>query len=360
MSDSLETLRSELSSVDRQLLELVGRRLSLAKQIGAVKRGMDRPTRDFAREKVVIDGARARAEGHGYDPDVAEDLMHTLIRSSLTAQERDRVAAHGIGDGRRALIIGGAGKMGAWFARFLDSQGYSVEISDPTPGDYANIDWKTAPLDHEIVVVSTPLRQTDEVLHNLAERRPTGVVFDLGSLKSPLHSGLRALVDANVAVCSIHPMFGPDTALLSGRHVIFVDLGHRGAVDVARALFAPTMATTVDMGLDEHDRMIAYVLGLSHALSIAFFTALAASGEDAPKLAALSSTTFDAQLAVSAAVSRENPEMYFDIQRLNHHGSAALDALCSAADAIRDAVASEDQSAFVALMETGETYLRQR
>ena len=29
------------------------------------------------------------------------------------------------------------------------------------------------------------------------------------------------------------------------------------------------------MGLDEHDRLIAYVLGLSHALNIAFFTALA-------------------------------------------------------------------------------------
>ena len=41
------------------------------------------------------------------------------------------------------------------------------------------------------------------------------------------------------------------------------------------------------MGLDEHDRLIAYVLGLSHALNIAFFTALADSGEAAPRLAKL-------------------------------------------------------------------------
>ena len=39
------------------------------------------------------------------------------------------------------------------------------------------------------------------------------------------------------------------------------------------------------MSLDDHDRLIAYVLGLSHALNIAFFTALAESGEAAPKLA---------------------------------------------------------------------------
>ncbi len=360
MDDTLETLRSELSSVDRQLLELVGRRLSLAKQIGGIKRGMDRPTRDFAREKVVIDGARERAEEQGYDPDIADDLMHILIRSSLTAQEQDRVAAHRIGDGRRALVIGGAGKMGAWFARFLDSQGYAVEISDPKVGAYPQLDWESAPLDHEIIVVATPLRQTNAVLRGLANRRPTGVVFDLGSLKSPLHDGLGALVDAGVAVCSVHPMFGPDTVLLSGRHVVFVDLGHAGAVEAARSLFAPTMAITVDMGLDEHDRMIAYVLGLSHALNIAFFTALAASGEQSPKLAALSSTTFDAQLAISAAVSRENPHLYYDIQKLNHHGPAALDALCAATEAVRSAVAAGDQGAFVSLMKTGEAYLCER
>ena len=45
------------------------------------------------------------------------------------------------------------------------------------------------------------------------------------------------------------------------------------------------MAEQVVMSLDDHDRLIAYVLGLSHALNIAFFTALAESGEAAPKLA---------------------------------------------------------------------------
>ena len=44
---------------------------------------------------------------------------------------------------------------------------------------------------------------------------------------------------------------------------------------IARELFAPTMAEQVVMSLDDHDRLIAYVLGLSHALNIAFFTALA-------------------------------------------------------------------------------------
>ena len=83
------------------------------------------------------------------------------------------------------------------------------------------------------------------------------------------------------------------------RHVIFVDLGHAEALASARELFSPTMAEQVVMSLDDHDRLIAYVLGLSHALNIAFFTALAESGEAAPKLARMSSTTFDSQLDVA-------------------------------------------------------------
>ncbi len=42
------------------------------------------------------------------------------------------MAAQTSGAGKRVLIIGGAGKMGAWFAQFLSSQGFAIEIADPS------------------------------------------------------------------------------------------------------------------------------------------------------------------------------------------------------------------------------------
>ena len=120
------------------------------------------------------------------------------------------------------------------------------------------------------------------------------------------------------------------------------------------------MVEQLDMGLDDHDRLIAYVLGLSHALNIAFFTALADSGEAAPKLAKMSSTTFDAQLLVSAAVARDNPHLYFEIQNLNKFGIHPLDALCEAANRIRETVAGSDEQGFVELMEKGRQYMALR
>jgi chorismate mutase/prephenate dehydrogenase len=155
-------------------------------------------------------------------------------------------------------------------------------------------------------------------------------------------------------------MYGPDTELLSGRHMIFVDAGCPQATAAAKELFSATMVEQLDMSLDDHDRLIAYVLGLSHALNIAFFTALAESGEAAPRLAKMSSTTFDAQLLVSAAVAHDNPRMYFEIQNLNDFGIDPLDALCESAARIRDVVANRDEEAFVELMQKGRDYLAAR
>jgi chorismate mutase / prephenate dehydrogenase len=289
--------------------------------------------------------------------------MRLLIRSSLTTQERASVVAQASGSGRRALVIGGAGKMGAWFVQFLGSQGFKVEVSDPraaAAGFEDSIDWRASPLEHDLIVVAAPLGITNTILSELAARKPRGVVFDLGSLKSPLRAGLEALRTAGVAVTSLHPMFGPDTELLSGRHVIFIDLGHAEALRQARALFAPTMAEQAVMGLDEHDRLIAYVLGLSHALNIAFFTALAESGESAPRLVRLSSTTFDAQFDIASKVAEESPELYFEIQRLNDFGAESLDALARAVETVRSAVLSGDQARFTALMRQGHEYVQGR
>jgi chorismate mutase/prephenate dehydrogenase len=198
------------------------------------------------------------------------------------------------------------------------------------------------------------------VLHELAARAPSGLVFDLGSLKSPLRSGLEALRAAGVRVSSVHPMFGPDTQLLSGRHVIFIDLGVAEPLAAARALFAPTMAEQTTMGLDEHDRVIAYVLGLSHALNIAFFTALADSGEGGGRLAQVSSTTFDAQFSVARQVAEESADLYFEIQHLNDFGSDSLDALARAVDTVREAVRKGDRDKFRSLMHRGRDYILDR
>lgn len=359
---NLDELRSELSSVDKKLVELIARRQQMVDEIGRQKQSSGKATRDYKREKEVLDMAREQAINLDVDPNLAEGIMTQLIQSSLTSQERNRVIAEGKGGGRSALVIGGAGKMGGWFADFFRSQGFKTDIADTSveDGDGCFQSWDDAGVDYDVIVVAAPLAVSGTILAALAEKRPAGLVFDIGSLKTPLREGLDALLNAGCKVTSLHPMYGPDTQLLSGRHLIFVDVGSEEATAAAKELFTSTMAEQLDMGIDDHDRLIAYVLGLSHALNIAFFTALAESGEAAPKLATLSSTTFDAQLLVSAAVARDNPHLYFEIQKLNDFGLGPLDALCDSAERIRRLVSDGDEAGFVDLMETGREYMALR
>lgn len=348
--------------MDRQLVELIAERQRLVGKIGRSKQSSGAGTRDYAREKEVLDMARAQAADLDLDPDLAENVLRELIRSSLASQERDRVVSEGKGGGRSVLVIGGAGKMGCWFADFFASQGFATVIADNSiddgPGRFRN--WTDAGVDYDVIVVAAPLGISGRILAQLAVLKPGGLIFDIGSLKTPLKDGLRELRDAGCRVASLHPMYGPNTRLLSGRHLIFVDAGCAEATAAAKDLFSATMVERIDMSLDDHDRLIAYVLGLSHALNIVFFTALAESGEAAPKLAQMSSTTFDAQLLVSAAVAQDNPRMYFEIQNLNKFGLGALDALCEASSRIRELVASGDEEGFVDLMQNGREYIATR
>ena len=197
----------------------------------------------------------------------------------MTAQEQARVSAQAQGSGKRALVIGGRGKMGAWFAEFLASQGLSRRDRRSEgrncPASTLSTDWHNDALDHDLIVLATPLGELPQLLQVLAAA---------GAARSDLRSrlfedaaarGLGCLGQAaGCRVTSLHPMFGPDTELAVGPARDLHRLGPRQALAEAQELFAPTMAERVVMDLDEHDRLIAYVLGLSHALNIAFFTAL--------------------------------------------------------------------------------------
>ncbi len=109
---SLDDLRNDLSAVDRNIVDLIADRQRLVNEIGRQKQTTGTGTRDYAREKDVLDMGRAQARELGLEPDLVEEIQRSLIRSSLATQERDRVIAEGRGDGRRVMVIGGAGKMG--------------------------------------------------------------------------------------------------------------------------------------------------------------------------------------------------------------------------------------------------------
>ncbi|WP_146151962.1 bifunctional chorismate mutase/prephenate dehydrogenase [Ahniella affigens] len=361
-SPDLKALRDRLDVLDGSLLDAIRERQQIIAAIGEAKRGMGKPLRDFAREKDVLDRAEANAAKRGLDASLAHELMKLLIQHSLTHQEIAHIRAQATGAGLRALVVGGAGQMGRWFASFLDSQGFNVEICDPNASADeafpAHTRLDSSLLNTDLILVAAGLRASAGILRELVTMAPTkAVIIDIASIKEPLRPSLVALKDAGWQVASLHPMFGPSAVLLADRHVVVIDLGCPDATALARSLFANTTAVVSELSLDAHDRIMAEVLGLSHALNIAFALALAEGKADGDLLQRVSSSTFDAQSKVARRVLNENPNLYFEIQTENPNNAAQLDRLATALQHLSLAVAARDIDTFRALMARGRELL---
>ena len=148
-------------------------------------------------------------------------------------------------------------------------------------------------------------------------------------------------------MASIHPMFGPSAILLRDADVVICDTGDPDATAVVERLFQPTTAHLVRMPLADHDRVMADLLSLSHAVAIAF--ALALPDTEHP----VRSTTFKALESLASALVRESPDVYYEIQALNPHSAPALERLRAALDRIVTAVTARDPDAFRALLAEG-------
>jgi len=354
-ADELLELRQRLDAIDSGIIDLIAERLSVVNAIGDHKLRTGAPLRHYEREREVIDRGMARAESLGLSGRLAREVLETLIHHSIGDQESYKLAQSEHGQGKQALVIGGLGRMGEWMSRYLDMVGYHVEVADPVDKEslFDRVDdWESVINDYDLVVVAVPLRPSNDILHRLAELKPKGLVFDIGSLKSPMTSGLEALVSAGCRACSVHPMFGPNEIGLSGRHILFVDVGNAEALAEARALFAHTAAECVDLSLQEHDEVMAWVLGLSHLVNIAFASALAESGEAVPLLRRISSSTFNAQLQVAAQVVSENPHLYFEIQQGNAMTGEVVGHFRRVLDELARAVRTGDEISWTRSMET--------
>ena len=342
-------LRQRLDKIDTGIVDLIAERQVVVTTIADHKLKTGLPLRHYEREREVIERGMARAESQGLPAAVARDVLETLIHHSLSNQEIHKLAQSAHGQGQRALVIGGLGRMGVWMSRYLDMVGYNVDVADPAVGatPFNRVgDWEAVVDDYDLIVVAVPLRPSNDILLRLATLRPQCLVFDIASLKSPMREGLEALRESGCRVCSVHPMFGPDEIGLSGRHILFVDMGDQQALREARELFAHTAAECVELSLEEHDEVMAWVLGLSHLVNIAFASTLAQSGEAVPLLRKISSSTFNAQLEVATQVVSENPHLYYEIQQGNDKTAGVTDHFRKVLDELACAVAGADEPAF--------------
>lgn len=355
--DEIARLRDEIRALDKALVDLTAKRLELARRVGELKQQVKQPIRNYVVEAEAIRLVREAAQRLGVRPDLAEELLKLEIAESLRVQEKDRaLRSRPEGTAGKALVVGGAGNMGRWFLEFLESKGYACSVADVrgAPSGRPHVaDVARDAARFDVILLATPPSATSDVLRSL-KGRTSALIVEISSLKAPVADALRELAASGANVESIHPMWGPKTEILAGRNVVLCGIGEGPQPHGSRKLFEDTAASIVEMPLDEHDRFMALVLGLPHAVNLVFGHALASQATSMLEVSRLGGPTFQKQVAVSAEVASENKDLYYEIQKLNPHTAEVLSSLRQSLDRLEAALAARQD--FRAYMARAEDY----
>jgi chorismate mutase / prephenate dehydrogenase len=342
----LPELRAQLDELDRQLLELLARRMEIVSGVARYKRASNIEVRDSGREQQLLAAKRELAVKLGLDPEAIESIYRQILISSRDHQASMLRAPAPEGPSRSVLIVGGGGAMGGLLRQLFQDLGHSVESLDL---DSTRTAEELVPA-ADVVVISVPIAATDGVIRKIGPLlRADALLMDVTSIKG---APLQAMLDSTRAsVVGAHPMFGPGAASLNGQRVVLC----RGRGDswhewLAQSMRARGLVIT-EASADEHDRAMALVQVLTHFQTQVFGWALARMGIPLDSSRRFTSPAYLMELYVAARHFAQASELYGPIEMRNPVTAEVTAQFQRAARELSEILASQDQQRFDAMFQ---------
>ncbi len=252
----------------------------------------------------------------------------------------------------KIAVIGSSGAMGGFFTRYFLSKGHEVVGSDPIQKDNMRFTRvrsnAEAAMCSDAVLLAVPIDRTVRVAKGLAPKMRAGsVLIEISSVKGEILPALtREAGKRDLRVLSVHPLFGPSLSS-SDKPKIAVITGRGLAPASARSFFPD--AKLVRVTAQKHDKIMAYVLSLTHIVSIAYAKAVASTIKpgDFTKAATPAAAL---QMAIARSVLSQDPKLYSRIAFGNRFTQRSLGALIDELVAVQRALSRGDKSSFERLM----------
>lgn len=225
----------------------------------------------------------------------------------------------------RIAIIGGAGKMGRWFASFLLKDGKEVVISGrnekrllEAKQQLGGVEVATnveAVKSADVVLISVPIDNFGEVIEEICPYiSPKQTIIDITSIKvfpvGVMHKHIKTGL-----VLGTHPMFGPKARSMRNQNFVLTPTNdnERALAQKVREYLETKGARVTLMTPGEHDEMMAIVLGLSHFIGIVSADTLLSFNklEQTRKVAG---TTYKVLLTLVEGVISADPKFYATLQ----------------------------------------------
>jgi len=242
-------------------------------------------------------------------------------------------------------MIGGTGGIGRWFIPFFEAAGHPVHMVGRKEG-------MTLPelaARCRVVIVSVPIAATLEVIRRVGPHLPPdSLLMDFTSLKeAPVREMLKSTA-AEVVGC--HPLFGPDCPSLAGQNIILCPARGDRWLERFKALFLEGGACVTVATPGEHDRMMAFVQGMTHLDTILAGLTLRGAGITDEALDAFSTPVFRTKRAIFEKVFGNRPELYAGLLSGNPNMQEILEVYERNLHALKALILSGDSEGLAALM----------
>lgn len=337
----LTVLRAMIDALDRDILQLLGRRYGLVSELAECKREHGLPIRDFQREREIILDRRARATPLGLSPDMIESMFRLILWASRDRQAALKAEVPLDLESRTVAVIGGRGGMGRCMAEMFADLGHAVMIADLetqlTPEEAAAV--------ADVVVISVPIDVTLDVIRRLGPRvRREALLMDVTSVKT---EPVQAMLDAtDAAVVGTHPLFGPSVHSLQGQRVVICPGRGEQWLGWLQQMFHARGLATIEAAPDEHDRAMSIVQVLVHFSTEVMGKALVQLDVSIDRTLAFTSPVYLMELLMTARHFAQSPDLYASIEMSNPATPEVTAAFVSAAQQVQTLVANKDHPAF--------------
>jgi prephenate dehydrogenase len=224
----------------------------------------------------------------------------------------------------KIAIIGGSGKMGRWFARFLLKAGKEVVLigRDRTKLEEARqkLDVQVATSmetakDADAIIISVPIDHFEEVVKRLSPHTHSSqMILDITSVKvlpvAAMHRHIK-----NGRVLGTHPVFGPGARSVANHNFVLTPTNDEESAlaDKIKSYLENKKAKVHLMTPQEHDDMMAVILGLAHYIAIVSADSLI-NFERLKEMEAIGGITYKVLLTLVESVISEDPEFYATLQ----------------------------------------------
>jgi chorismate mutase/prephenate dehydrogenase len=299
-------VRDGIDEVDRELVELIARRLDLTGEVGKLKAGLQLPLYDPQRETELINDKRQLAEKRGVSPELIEDLLRRVMRESYINQSKSRAKVETVID-KNIVVVGGRGKLGSLFVKLFKESGYNVSVLETGEWD----DGQKSLQEASLVLVSVPIKVTDEVIKQLSGLPADCVLADLTSIKL---RPLKLMLEVHKGpVIGLHPMFGPGINHLAKQNIVACS-GRRIESDhwlLEQLRLWGANVTMIDA--KQHDELMGIVQVLRHFSTIAYGYHLKAEDPELQSVLSVSSPIYRLELAMVGRLFAQDSGLYSDI-----------------------------------------------